>query len=117
MSGDNESVKKAGSEALQRLLTVANGHTGQSVTVADFLLAWWNACECGKWNPVDLWGVDETIARDMLAVLGYIHAAQQYPDSVDVGQGDAFRRLVVRWRPGLAERDTIEAMSAGQEES
>jgi hypothetical protein len=33
--------------ALERLIQVAQGDTGQSRIVANFLLAWWNAEECG----------------------------------------------------------------------
>lgn len=33
--------------ALERLLGHAQRDTGQSRRVADFLLAWWNAANCG----------------------------------------------------------------------
>jgi hypothetical protein len=33
--------------ALERLIQIAQRDTGQSRKVANFLLAWWNADECG----------------------------------------------------------------------
>ena len=33
--------------ALNRLIAIAHNDTGQSRRVAGFLLAWWNADECG----------------------------------------------------------------------
>jgi hypothetical protein len=39
--------------ALERLLRIARGDTGQSRRVANFLLAWHNAEENGGWDPVD----------------------------------------------------------------
>jgi hypothetical protein len=36
--------------AVDRLVEIANGDTGQWRIVADFLLDWWNAVECGGFN-------------------------------------------------------------------
>jgi hypothetical protein len=36
--------------ALDRLLAIAQADTGQSRRVANFLLAWWNAGECGGFH-------------------------------------------------------------------
>lgn len=47
--------------------------------MADFLLAWHNAEENRGWNLVDLWNVDDTIADDMLTVLGLIRQTHRYP--------------------------------------
>jgi hypothetical protein len=44
--------------ALQRLIQIAQDDTGQSRIVANFLLAWWNAGECGGFDLTDVWGVD-----------------------------------------------------------
>ena len=51
------------SDALERLIDIARGDTGQSRKVANFLLAWWNAEECGGFDLTDVWGVDKSIAR------------------------------------------------------
>ena len=59
-------------EALGRLCTMAQRDTGQSRRVAVFLLAWHHAEENGKWDPTDLWTVDEAIADDMLTVVRLI---------------------------------------------
>jgi len=49
--------------AIGRLIQIAQGATGQSRRVANFLLAWWNAEECGRFDLTELWGVDASIAR------------------------------------------------------
>ncbi len=36
--------------AFHRLVAIAQRDTGQSRRVADFLLAWWNAGECGGFD-------------------------------------------------------------------
>jgi hypothetical protein len=41
--------------ALERLIKIADGNSGQCATVADFLLAWWNAQDCGGFNLANLW--------------------------------------------------------------
>ncbi|OHV80298.1 hypothetical protein [Ensifer sp. LCM 4579] len=55
--------------ALERLIEISKSETGQSRRVADFLLAWWNAGDCGGWDPTDLWGVDAAIADDMMTAI------------------------------------------------
>ena len=57
-----------GRAALERLIRIAQADTGQSRKVANFLLAWWNAAECGGFDMTDVWGVDTAIAVDMLRV-------------------------------------------------
>jgi hypothetical protein len=52
----------------ERLFRVAQGDTGQSRIVANFLLAWWNAAECGGFDLTDVWSVDTAIAEDILQV-------------------------------------------------
>ena len=85
--------------ALERLLNIAQGDTGQSRRVADFLLAWWNAGECGSFDLTNLWGVDTAIASDMVAVFGLIASVHNYPDTL--GYGKQFERVVAAWRPQL----------------
>jgi hypothetical protein len=87
--------------ALEHLIRIAAGTTGQSRIVANFLLAWWNAAECGGFDLTDVWAVDAAIATDMLRVLALIVERRQYPDSM--GYGNEFGRIVCAWRPGLAE--------------
>ena len=45
--------------ALERLMAIAQRDTGQSARVANFLLAWWNAAECGGFDLTDAWSLDE----------------------------------------------------------
>lgn len=71
--------------AVLRLIDLARSDTGQSVRVRQFLLAWWNADELGRWDPRDLWEVDAAIAEDMLTTLRFIAKVRCYPDSLGLG--------------------------------
>ena len=84
-----------------RLIDIAIGPTGQSRRVADFLLAWWNAGACGAFDLTTLWGVDEVIAADMVAVFGLIARVNKYPDSL--GYETQFKTIVQTWRPELSD--------------
>ena len=86
--------------ALERLIAIAQSDTGQARRVADFLLAWWNAGECGGFDLTNLWGVDDSIAEDMVIVFGYIARANAYPDAL--GFNVQFQSIVRGWRPELA---------------
>ena len=86
-------------DALERLIGIARDNTGQSGKVANFLLAWWNAGECGGFDLTDLWGVDASIAADMVAVFGLVAARHHYPDAL--GYGKQFEAVVRAWRPAL----------------
>jgi hypothetical protein len=83
--------------ALERLIRIAQGDSGQCRVVADFLLAWWNAAEYGGFDLTELWAVDATIAQDMLAVFAQLLHCRRYPDSL--GYGEQFDSIVHRWRP------------------
>ena len=83
--------------ALERLIQVAQGDTGQSRIVANFLLAWWNAGECGGFDLTDVWGVDTSIAVDMLRVFALLAGCHQYPDAM--GYSKHFEAIVRTWRP------------------
>ena len=98
---DAHCPSQSGLIALQRLLEIAATDTGQSRTVADFLLAWWNASACGGFDPTALWSVAPSIRDDMLIVLDLIAHHREFPDAY--GLGDAFAALVARWRPGIAQ--------------
>ena len=84
--------------ALERLIRVAQGDTGQSRIVANFLLAWWNAAECGGFDLTDVWAVDTAIAVDMLLGFALVAACQHYPDTL--GYGKQFAAIIRAWRPG-----------------
>jgi hypothetical protein len=78
--------------ALERLIEIARGGSGQSSKVASFLLAWWNAAECGGFDLTDVWGVDQSIAADMVRVFAMLAGCRQYPDSM--GYGKQFEAIV-----------------------
>ena len=86
--------------ALEHLIAIAQSDTGQARRVADFLLAWWNAGECGGFDLTNLWGVDASIAEDMVIVFGYVARANAYPDAL--GFNAEFQSIVRGWRPELA---------------
>ncbi len=91
------------SAALERLIQIAQGDTGQSRIVANFLLAWWNAGECGGFDLTDVWGVDTAIAVDMLRVFALLAGCHHYPDAM--GYSKQFEAIVRIWRVGKgAER-------------
>jgi len=82
--------------ALERLIRIAQGDTGQSRIVANFLLAWWNAEECGGFDLTDVWAVDTGVAVDMLRVFALLAGRHQYPDTL--GYGKQFEQIVRAWR-------------------
>ena len=84
------------SAALERLIAVAQRDTGQSRIVANFLLAWWNAGECGGFDLTDVWAVDTEIAVDMLRVFALLARCRKYPDAM--GYGKQFEAIVRAWR-------------------
>ena len=87
--------------ALERLIAIAQSDTGQARRVADFLLAWWNAGECGGFDLTNLWSVDASIAEDMVIVFGYVARANAYPDAL--GFNVQFQSIVRGWRPELTD--------------
>jgi hypothetical protein len=92
--------------ALDRLVTIAQGDTGQARRVANFLLAWWNASDCGGFDLTELWTLDAAVTEDVLSVMRLIALRHCYPDAY--GLGSEFEQLVMDWRPklaGLSEKD------------
>ena len=87
--------------ALDRLIAIAQSDTGQARRVADFLLALWNAGSCGGFDLTNLWGVDDSIADDMVIVFGYVARANAYPDTL--GFNAEFQCIVRGWRPEIAD--------------
>lgn len=86
-------------EAVERLIKHAFGDTGQCRIIADFLLSWWNGSTCGKFDIVDLWGLDENLQRDAIIVIKLATRLRIYPDNI--GYEKQFVRLVREWRPHL----------------
>jgi hypothetical protein len=82
--------------ALERLIQIAQGDSGQCRVVASFLLAWWNADAYGGFDLADVWAVDAVIATDMSAVFAQLVHCRRYPD--DLGYGKQFETIVRRWR-------------------
>jgi hypothetical protein len=83
-------------EALERLLTIAQTDTGQGKIVANFILAWWNATEFGGFDLADLTNVDRSIREDMLEIIGYLASlsAVEYPTAYR----GAIEKIVRMWR-------------------
>lgn len=90
--------------ALERLLKIAQGDTGQSRRVADFLLAWWNSGQCGSYDLTTAWGLDDDIVDDVCAVFRLASRAHSYPDTL--GYGPQFEAVVRAWRPELVQEET-----------
>ena len=67
--------------------------------MANFLLAWWNAGDCGGFDLTDLWVLDRAIADDILIVMRLIALKHEYPTIY--GRGPQFDALVAAWRPHL----------------
>ena len=69
--------------ALERLMAIAQRDTGQSARVANFLLAWWNAAECGGFDLTDAWSLDEAIWLDAArSTFGLATRLSEYPDTL-----------------------------------
>ncbi len=88
-------------QALERLIAHAMSDTDQSRRAADFLLAWWNAAQCGGFELTTLWGVDDAIAEDMVTVFAWLSRNKIYPDTL--GYEAAFNAIVALWRPELID--------------
>lgn len=87
--------------ALWRLIEHAKRDTGQSRCVADFLLAWGNPAQCGGFDFTTMWGCDEEIVEDMIAVFAYVARNNRYPDTL--GFEADFAAIIHEWRPVLEE--------------
>lgn len=88
--------------ALERLIAVAKTDTGQAGKIAAFLLAWWNATECGGFDLTDVWGLDTSLQNDVLCVFGALIRARRYPDTL--GYEADFKAIVREWRPALGKQ-------------
>jgi hypothetical protein len=116
MSTIGHQTETAALASLARLLDIASTQTGgQGRRVADFLLAWHNAEENGGWNPIDLAGLDDDIARDIFMCFPFIRRAK-YPD--DLGFKDQIAYVWRLWRGMQANReDSTPAPADGPGES
>lgn len=85
--------------ALNRLVELAKKDTGGATRAANFLLAWWNAEECGGFDLTDLWNVDPDTASDMLLVFAFVASKHSYPDTL--GYKADFKQIISRHRPKL----------------
>ena len=85
--------------ALERLIRIAQGDTGQSRMTAEFLLSWGMRPIAAASISLRSGGVDTKIAADMVTVFGLVAVCHRYPD--DLGYGEEFRRIVHAWRPAL----------------
>ena len=72
------------------------------------MLAWWNAGECGGFDLTDVWGVDTSIAVDMLRVFALLAGCHQYPDAM--GCGKHFEAIVRTWRPAAQASERKETL-------
>lgn len=82
--------------ALERLITVAQGSTGQSRDVADLLLAWHNAGENGGFGFTSFWNLDDALVADSLRLITWISRSRAYPD--ELGYADQFKAISSTWR-------------------
>ena len=89
------------SESLQRLIAHAKRDSGQSRRVAEFLLAWWNAGQCGGFDFSSMWACDDEIVSDMIVVFAFVARSSVYPDNL--GLDADFSAIVSQWRPELAD--------------
>lgn len=89
-------IRNSPQAALERLVRIAAGDSGQCRIVGNFLLAWWNAAEYGGFDLTDVWAVDAAIADDMITVLAHLVDCRCYPDSL--GYGPHFQSIAQRWR-------------------
>jgi hypothetical protein len=89
-------------EALDRLIDLAGSDTGQARRAANFLLAWWDGAAWGDFAIADLFGVDRSVADDMVTIFAYLgqHPGAVYADAF--GRRDAMDALVRRLRSARA---------------
>lgn len=97
-----EADVRAVKNEVEFLLGVAEGDTGQSTRVRNFLLAWWNAEECGGFDLTDLWNVDMEIVEAIQRILFVLPNYRFYPDRL--GFGERFERMA---RERIAARQGV----------
>ena len=83
--------------ALEKLLNVAHGDTGQSRRVANFLLAWWNAEVHGGFDFSDLANVDREIGEDMVTIFSFLAREEDVVYPYDYRS--EIEKIIEHWRP------------------
>ena len=71
--------RQAAGLALDRLLSVARSENSQARSVADFLIALYDASKDTDWHTMDLLNVNAQIADDMLTVLRMARESHHHP--------------------------------------
>jgi hypothetical protein len=86
--------------ALERLIRIANGRSGQSEHIASLLLAWWCATENGGFAFRSLWKIDEALVADALRLIIWI---ARHPDvwPTDTEYSEQIRAIQKIWGPIL----------------
>ncbi len=97
-----ESDVRALKNEVEFLLNVGGRDTGQSARVRNFLLAWWNAEECGGFDFTDLWNMDMEIVESIQRILFILPNYRFYQDKL--GFGNRFERLA---RARIASRNEV----------
>ncbi|CUJ48992.1 DUF7673 family protein [Achromobacter kerstersii] len=106
LQGTNLLLRQGSMDALNRLIDIAREDTPQSKQVADFLLAWLNATNCGGFDLTDLWAVNSEVFADILMVINFIGRTRWYPTELSASISHAFDDLLCRWRPNLVASAT-----------
>jgi hypothetical protein len=81
--------------ALECLVHIARGDSGQCRVAGNFLLVWWNAAEYGGFDLTNMWAVDAACGRHDRSVSA-ARSLPLYPDSL--GYGPHFQIIARRWR-------------------
>lgn len=91
-------IRKAGEEALHRLLPIAQDDTGQSGKVAGFLLGLYNGPRF-PYDMTNLRAVDQEVFEDCMAVLRMDSMPQKEVHEYFENGGKIFEKLAKEWRP------------------
>ena len=84
--------------AARRLIELAKSDTGQARRVADFLMAWWNGPDLGKFDIADLFALDRAVSTDITTIIAFLaqHSGAIYPDQF--GLREDIEDIIERWR-------------------
>lgn len=89
-------IMRAGKSALDRLLAVAQGHSGQCRTVAAFLLGLYNGPDY-RFDLTSLRGLDLNLHRDCMAVLAMDYTAKVEVHELVEDGTQVFLALASQW--------------------
>jgi hypothetical protein len=96
-------IHAAGVEALKRLMSVARGDTGQSATIARFLLSCYNGTNFPL-NVSDLRALDFDLHEDCMAVLKMDYSPEREIHRLVENGASIFEAMAVRWAPAFSKR-------------